>query len=180
MPSDGSTEATLVTVARFDWLPEADLARCRLDACEIESHILEEFFGSIYWHYAKALGGFRLQVSSDDVEDALAVLHEPPVDGGGQIVDEAEALAERFARAAVFGWLALPLGFYSLWLLYRVFCIPRAVDGASTPGRRQGRGDSGTAVRSAAGGGGRDLAREAVRVPVNSPPLTETRRVRLR
>ena len=123
MPSDGSTEATLVTVARFDWLPEVDLARCRLDACQIESHIPEEFFGSIYWHYAKALGGFRLQVSSDDVEDALAVLHEPPVDGGGQIVDEAEALAERFARAAVFGWLALPLGFYSLWLLYRVFCI---------------------------------------------------------
>jgi len=123
MPPDGLTEATLVTVARFDWLMEADLARCRLDACEIESHMPEEFFGSIYWHYAKALGGFRLQVSSDDVEDALAVLDEPPVEVDGPILDETEALADRFARTALFGCIAFPLPLYALWLLFRVFCV---------------------------------------------------------
>jgi hypothetical protein len=122
MPPDRSTEATLVTVARFDWLMEADLARCRLDACEIESHMPEEFFGSIYWHYARALGGFRVQVSSDDVEDALAVLYEA-VYVGPPILDEAEALADRFARAAVFGAVVFPLGLYALWLLFRVFCV---------------------------------------------------------
>jgi hypothetical protein len=123
MPPDRSTEATLVTVARFDWLMEADLARCRLDACEIESHMPEEFFGSIYWHYVRALGGFRVQVSSDDVEDALAVLYEAPVYVGSPILDEAEALADRFARAASFGTVVFPLGLYALWLLFRVFCV---------------------------------------------------------
>jgi hypothetical protein len=123
MPPGGSTEATLVTVARFDWLMEADLARCRLDACEIDSHIPEEFFGSIYWQYGKVLGGLRLQVSSDDLEDALAILNEPPVATDGLILAETEALADRFARTAAFGWIASPLEFYALWLLFRVFCV---------------------------------------------------------
>lgn len=75
----------------------------------------------MYWHYAKALGGVRLQVSSADVEDARAILDEDPQPESEPILTDHERAAERALRAAVFGILVSPLELYGLWLLLPAF-----------------------------------------------------------
>jgi hypothetical protein len=68
----------LVTLARFGWLADADLARCRLEACGIEAFLPDEHMDSLCWHYAILLGGVPLQVRPEDEEDARAILAEEP------------------------------------------------------------------------------------------------------
>jgi hypothetical protein len=110
-------EESLVTVARFEWRMEAVLARCRLESCGIETFLPDEFATSVYWDYAKALGGIRVQVDSRDAGDARAILEEDPRDAGEPIMTESEERADRVLRAAVFGAVAFPLAYYACWLL---------------------------------------------------------------
>ena len=123
MPSNGRPEEALVTVATFEWLMQADVARSRLAACGIEAHLPEEFVGTVCWHYAKAIGGLRLQVGGEDFEDARAVLEEPQLPVDEPILDEMEAKAERFLRTAVFATVAFPLVLYALWLIFDLFTV---------------------------------------------------------
>jgi hypothetical protein len=111
----------LVTLARFEWLMQANLARCRLAACGIEAFMPDQYTASLCWHYAKALGGIRLQVSSEDAEDARAILEEIPEPNGEPILTDHEQAADRALRAAVFGVVLAPLELYALWLLLPVF-----------------------------------------------------------
>jgi hypothetical protein len=110
-----------VTVARFDWEPEAFLARARLTAAGVDAYVPEWVMGSVFWHYGKALGGIRVQVSAEDEEDARAILDEPAVETSEAIAGDGDALADRTLRAAVFSYLAqIPLVFYAGWLLLRL------------------------------------------------------------
>lgn len=81
----------------------------------------DEYTISLYWHYAKALGGIRLQVSAEDVEDARAVLNEDAQSDVEAIPPSHERATERALRASVFGILLSPLELYALWLLLPVF-----------------------------------------------------------
>jgi hypothetical protein len=110
-----------VTVARFDWEMDVSLAASRLDAAGIAAHVPDSVMGTVCWHYAKALGGLRLQVSADDEADARAVLGEPRAEIPEPIVDPKDALAERTLRAVVLGYFASPLLLYACWLLARLW-----------------------------------------------------------
>jgi len=114
-------DETLVTLARFDWLMAANLARCRLESCGIEVYLAEEDTVSLCWHYARLLGGVRLQVNSADAEDALAVLAEEPLAIEEPTSRVRERITERALLTAVFGFFAWPLNLYAIWLLLPVF-----------------------------------------------------------
>jgi len=103
MPADGSP----VTVASFEWLAEANLARCRLDASGIACHLTNLYMSSMYWHYVKALGGIRLQVAAEDAEDARVILNELPQEPDEPILAAGEKNSDRVLRAAVFGAAAV-------------------------------------------------------------------------
>jgi hypothetical protein len=100
---------------------EAILAQSRLAAAGIPSWIPDSCFAGICWHYAKAIGGIRLQVSAEDAEDAAAILDEPPLAVEEPTLRGTEALADRTLRAAVFGSVVqFPVGLYAGWLLVRL------------------------------------------------------------
>ncbi len=107
----------LLTVARYEWRMDALLGRCRLESCGIRTHLADQWTTSICWHYTKALGGIRLQVNSEDAEDAVAVLQEPPQEVEEPVATKGELQADRLLRAAVFGTVAFPVMIYALWLL---------------------------------------------------------------
>lgn len=107
----------LTTVARYEWRMDALLARCRLESAGIQTYLADECTLSIYWDYAKFLGGMRLQVGAEDAEDARAVLEEPPQPAEEPILTENEAKTDRLLRAAVFGAISSPVLIFALWLL---------------------------------------------------------------
>jgi len=111
----------LVTLARFDWALQADLARCRLAASGIEAFLPDEYTTSLCWHYARALGGIRLQVNQEDADDADAILEDSSQPPGEPILTAHEQVTDRALRSAVFGTILFPLGLYALYLLLPVF-----------------------------------------------------------
>ena len=121
MSLDDSIDESPVTVARFEWQTEANLARGRLASTGIAALIPEEVMGGLCWHYTKALGGFRLQVSSEDAEDALTILEEHGQQADEPVLSGIEDRADRVLRAAVFGTVILPLQLYAFWLLLSIF-----------------------------------------------------------
>jgi hypothetical protein len=68
----------LVTIARFRDLPEALLAKGKLESSGIVSFLADAELVRADWLYSNAIGNMRLQVSPADAEEALAVLQEPP------------------------------------------------------------------------------------------------------
>jgi Putative prokaryotic signal transducing protein len=110
----------LVTLARFDWLAHANLARCRLAAGGIEAFLFDEYTISLCWHWGSALGGVRLQVSRQDVEDARAILEEAEQPSGEPILTDHEQVTERALRAAVFGTVQSIFYLWACWLLLPV------------------------------------------------------------
>jgi hypothetical protein len=111
----------LVTVTRFYWLMPANLAKCRLAAAGIEAFLPDEFSISLRWHYANALGGIRLQVSSADLEDARAILDETPQEIDEPTLTDVEKKAGRALLVAVCCLFLGPLVLYALWLLSDIF-----------------------------------------------------------
>lgn len=110
----------LVTLARFDWLMQANLVRSRLTASGIECVLLDEYTLSLFWYRGLASGGIRLQVSSEDLEDARAVLDESPLPREEPVLSDHEGVTERALRSAVFGVVQPLLLLWSCWLLLRV------------------------------------------------------------
>lgn len=66
----------LVTVDRFLFLAEAELARARLEAAGIDAVLADENVVRLSWGDAQAHGGVRLQVRRRDAEEAREVLEE--------------------------------------------------------------------------------------------------------
>jgi hypothetical protein len=73
----------LVTIATFPDAGAASIVRASLEVEGITAHLQGAEAASTLWHVGTALGGVQLQVASDDVERASALLHDghAPLDG---------------------------------------------------------------------------------------------------
>jgi hypothetical protein len=69
----------IVTVARFTEPLEADMARLRLQSAGIETFLSGENGGML----EPGLGPLQLQVSSEDEDDARAILDDPGLKSAG-------------------------------------------------------------------------------------------------
>ncbi|QEL14355.1 putative signal transducing protein [Limnoglobus roseus] len=86
----------LVTIATFDSVPQAHLAKNELDTAGIRSVLMDEETVGMLWHAAHAIGGIKLKVNEEDAERALVVFDERFGNGGesSDPVDE-QSLAEQ-------------------------------------------------------------------------------------
>ncbi|MBV0932635.1 putative signal transducing protein [Marinobacterium weihaiense] len=66
----------LVTIARYTYPYEAQIARALLDSEGIRAFVADEQTINMQWLYSDALGGVRLQVAAEDVERACQLLAE--------------------------------------------------------------------------------------------------------
>lgn len=64
----------MVTIATFDFVTDAEIARGRLLAEGIRSELVDQHLVQTDWLYSIAVGGIKLQVAEQNVERALAVL----------------------------------------------------------------------------------------------------------
>lgn len=71
----------LVVVAAFTSVHEAHLARSVLEAAGIETTIADEHLVSMTWTYSNAVGGVKVLVQADRLEEAKSLLES------GAIVD---------------------------------------------------------------------------------------------
>ena len=69
--------ADLVTIERFRDLPEALLAKGKLESAGIRCFLADSELVRTDWLWSNAIGNMRLQVRPEDAADALEVLHEP-------------------------------------------------------------------------------------------------------
>ncbi len=66
----------LVTIAQFRDLPEAGLAKSKLEAAGITCFLDNEYTVGANWLYSNALGGVKLNVPEENAEEAKAILEE--------------------------------------------------------------------------------------------------------
>jgi hypothetical protein len=74
---DSVEQRKLVTIRKFLDLPEALLAKGRLDSAGIESFIVDDNMVRIYWFISNVLGGIKLRVNLEEAETAREVLDQP-------------------------------------------------------------------------------------------------------
>ncbi len=67
----------LITIERFRDLPEALLAKGKLESAGIRCFLADSELVRTDWLWSNAIGNMRLQVRLEDAQEALAVLHEP-------------------------------------------------------------------------------------------------------
>jgi rubredoxin len=77
----------LVTIAQYRDLPEAGLAKSKLEAMGITCFLDNQYTIGINWLYSNALGGVKLNVPEEDAAEATALLGE---DAGPMASGEAE------------------------------------------------------------------------------------------
>jgi hypothetical protein len=79
-PPQASVPATrdLVVLRAFRDVPEALLARGRLQACGIECFLSDENMVRMDWFISNLLGGVKLMVQPADFSKASRILSEPP------------------------------------------------------------------------------------------------------
>lgn len=64
----------MIVVARFSFPHEAHIAKANLESAGIDSFIADEHTVNTQWLYSNAIGGVRLMVSEDDIEEATEIL----------------------------------------------------------------------------------------------------------
>jgi len=69
--------AELVTIERFRDLPEALLAKGKLESAGIYCFLADSELVRTDWLWSNAIGNMRLQVRPEDARDALEILREP-------------------------------------------------------------------------------------------------------
>ncbi len=74
---DSSPGAKLVMVRRYRDLPEALLAKGSLDSAGIESFLADDNMVRMDWFWSNLIGGIKLLVSPEDVNDANAIFDQP-------------------------------------------------------------------------------------------------------
>ncbi len=72
--------AELVTIANFRDLPEAMLAKGKLESAGIECFLGDDNMVRMDWFWSNLIGGVKLRVSETDAEEAIRLLEEeiPP------------------------------------------------------------------------------------------------------
>jgi hypothetical protein len=117
---DAVTRSSLVTLQHFRDIPEALLAKGKLESAGIECLLADGNVVRMDWLLSNAIGGIRLQVRQHDLESARALLDEPiPAEF------EDEDLGEAFVQPRCPRCCSLDIGFekidrfwtYGLWLL---------------------------------------------------------------
>jgi len=86
IPSDPAPQSKtdlrrLVTVRQFRDLPEALLAKGSLESSGIECFLRDENMVRMDWFISNFLGGIKLCVQPEDVENARTLLDEPILEG---------------------------------------------------------------------------------------------------
>ena len=66
----------MTTIATFTVPEEAHLFRTFLESRGIEGFVFDENVVQLFWHYSNAIGGVRVAVDEDDVEDAFTAYQE--------------------------------------------------------------------------------------------------------
>lgn len=66
----------LVTIAQYRDLPEAGLAKSKLQAAGIPCFLDNEYTVGVNWLYSNALGGLKLNVPEECAEEAKAIIEE--------------------------------------------------------------------------------------------------------
>jgi hypothetical protein len=69
--------ADLITIDRFRDLPEALLAKGKLESAGIPCFLADTELVRTDWLLSNLIGNMRLQVRAEDAEEAVALLHEP-------------------------------------------------------------------------------------------------------
>jgi Putative prokaryotic signal transducing protein len=70
------------TVAVYSKSEDAYLARSCLEGSGIEATVRDDLTASVYWLYANAIGGVKLDVADEDYDRAREVLSLPAVEPG--------------------------------------------------------------------------------------------------
>jgi hypothetical protein len=73
-------------VKRFRDLPEAVVAKSILDSAEIDSFLADENIVRLDWFYSNLVGGAKLMVRPEDLEEATRLLDEANL-AGSEISD---------------------------------------------------------------------------------------------
>jgi hypothetical protein len=109
-----------VTVASFALPTEAHMARLRLESEGVDCLLIDEHTVSVYWFLSPALGGIKLQVPVDQVEQAREVLGAEAVEW-----DEGEAIeAARCARCGEGDYEMAPIPKWAMVLSVALLGIP--------------------------------------------------------
>jgi hypothetical protein len=80
----------LVTIARFSFPFEAQIAKSKLEAMGIPAFVADEHTINMDWLYSNAMGGVRLQVLQEQAAAAIELLKE----------DNSQAVEAEFATNA--------------------------------------------------------------------------------
>ena len=116
----------MATIRQFRDLPEALLAKGRLDSAGIECFLVDDNMVRMGWFISNGLGGIKLLVRKEDTDEALAVLGEPvseafEVDGVGSYeqprcprcesfdITHQAGLDKRFALPALWALGGIPI-----------------------------------------------------------------------
>jgi hypothetical protein len=67
----------LVTIRKFRDLPEALLAKGSPESAGIESHLADDNIIRMDWFYSNLIGGIKLNVRPEDVDEANEILNQP-------------------------------------------------------------------------------------------------------
>lgn len=148
-----TTSNDLITIATYNSVYEAKVAKTLLESQEIPVFLADENTIGTAWHLSQALGGVRLCVPSEFIEDALKLLDEVSSNPGdakenGTAADEENQVlldaprsvsaADRFAslsyKAAIVG-LALPF-VGQIYALVNALRAVSAKDRLSSKGKR--------------------------------------------
>jgi hypothetical protein len=142
----------LVTIDRFLFIANAEIARATLEAAGIDAVLVDENIVRMSWGDAQAHGGVRLQVRAEDADEARTILEETDLSGaaapsppepyddvddlepdetcrrcGSVEIFPAESRSKSYARALVF----MILGF----VLLRLVSCGVAMAGGAMPQR---------------------------------------------
>ncbi len=110
LPADPGCE--LIVLARYNDIPDAELARGELEANGIQSVIFDENTINAQWLYAQAMGGMRLMVRARDASTAAEILGLPPI-SAGELAQEAGETEE--AKCPKCGNGDVKTGFFTVY-----------------------------------------------------------------
>lgn len=117
----------MITIARFSKPEEAHLFRHRLEVGGIPAYIQDENTVQMDWLYSNAIGGVRVQISEEDIEEARELLQESaaaeeePCNPACPKCDSHQTVPHELARRLSFLMLLL-LGFPCLFSRKRWKC----------------------------------------------------------
>lgn len=110
LPADPGCE--LIVLARYNDIPDAELARAELEANGIQSVIFDENTISAQWLYAQAMGGMRLMVRACDASTAAEILGLPPI-SAAELAQEAGETED--AKCPNYGGSDVKTGFFTVY-----------------------------------------------------------------